>query len=600
MNDILLECAGALSTAIILWVLTYNMGLKSALELPGSRFILAGFALFFLGMLLDITDNFPALNHFVVIGNTQTEAFLEKVVGTSFGLVFMSIGFYQWLPCLVKLRETQNQLKSLNEELDERVQKRTQELESSNERLQHEVCLREISENKLKKLALYDGLTDLPNRMLALDRLTQEILTAKREKTKVAVLFLDIDDFKKVNDLLGHEIGDKFLCKVAKRLSAAIRSSDTLARYGGDEFIVILDGISDDSDINPIVEKLLRQFCDAYQIDGHELITTLSIGVSVYPDDGESGEELLDKADSAMYHAKKAGRNTYSYFTEQMNAQIARRVSLEAQMHGALERGEFAVYYQPKINISNNKITGTEALLRWSNPALGNIAPAEFITIAEQTGKIIELGEFVLKTAIRDTVELQTKYAPDLTVSVNLSPRQFRDLNLVNFIENTIKQNFFPARCLELEITEGVLLNGYEHLDNSLKRLNQLGVNIAMDDFGTGYSSLSYLRKFPFNVLKIDKSFVNEITFNASDRTLIKAAVAMAHGLNLRVVAEGVETAEQFSYIKELGCDYVQGYFFSKPITFAEMELFLQSHLLDQPQYAAINCAVNDDLSAHI
>lgn len=587
MNDILLECAGALSTAIILWVLTYNMGLKSALELPGSRFILAGFALFFLGMLLDITDNFPALNHFVVIGNTQTEAFLEKVVGTSFGLVFMSIGFYQWLPCLVKLRETQNQLKSLNEELDERVQKRTQELESSNERLQHEVCLREISENKLKKLALYDGLTDLPNRMLALDRLTQEILTAKREKTKVAVLFLDIDDFKKVNDLLGHEIGDKFLCKVAKRLSAAIRSSDTLARYGGDEFIVILDGISDDSDINPIVEKLLRQFCDAYQIDGHELITTLSIGVSVYPDDGESGEELLDKADSAMYHAKKAGRNTYSYFTEQMNAQIARRVSLEAQMHGALERGEFAVYYQPKINIRNNKITGTEALLRWSNPALGNIAPAEFITIAEQTGKIIELGEFVLKTAIRDTVELQTKYAPDLTVSVNLSPRQFRDLNLVNFIENTIKQNFFPARCLELEITEGVLLNGYEHLDNSLKRLNQLGVNIAMDDFGTGYSSLSYLRKFPFNVLKIDKSFVNEITFNASDRTLIKAAVAMAHGLNLRVVAEGVETAEQFSYIKELGCDYVQGYFFSKPITFAEMELFLQSHLLDQPQYAA-------------
>lgn len=589
MDNILLECAGALSTAIILWVLTYNMGLKSALQLPGSRFILAGFALFFLGMLLDITDNFPALNHFVVIGDTKTEAFLEKVVGFSFGLVFMTIGFYKWLPCLVKLRETQNQLKSLNEALDERVQKRTQELENSNERLHQEVYRREISENKLKKLALYDGLTDLPNRMLALERLTQEIHAANREKNKVAVLFLDIDDFKKVNDLLGHEIGDKFLCQVAKRLSAVVRRSDTLARYGGDEFIVILGGISDASDINPIVENLLRQFSNAYHIGSHELITTLSIGISVYPDDGQSGEALLDKADSAMYSAKRAGRNTYSYFTEQMNAQIARRVSLEAQMHGALERGEFTVYYQPKINIHNSKITGTEALLRWSNPALGDISPVEFIPIAEQTGKIVELGEFVLEKAIRDTKQWQTKYESALTVSVNLSPRQFRDLNLVDFIENTITQNFFSGKCLELEITEGVLLNGYEHVDDSLKRLNKLGVSIAMDDFGTGYSSLSYLRKFPFNVLKIDKSFVNEITFNPSDRTLIKAAVAMAHGLNLKVVAEGVETAAQFAYLKELGCDYAQGYFFSKPVAFVEMGQFLES------QYEQ-DCMLTDDV----
>ena len=341
---------------------------------------------------------------------------------------------------------------------------------------------------------------------------------------------------------------------------------------------MILGGLSDVSEVNPIAENLLNQFRNSYVIDRHELILTVSIGIAVFPDDGELGGALLRKADSAMYHAKELGRNTYSYFTDKMNTAVSHRLTLEEQMLGALDRGEFTVYYQPKINISNNKISGTEALLRWCNPALGDISPVEFIPIAEQTGLIVQLGEFVLNEAMRDTAEWKQKYDLDLNISVNLSPRQFRDPNLINYIENTIKEYCSLESNLELEITEGVLMSGNSHINDVLKRLNELGVNLSMDDFGTGYSSLSYLRKFPFNVLKIDKSFVDDITNDPSVRTLIKAAVAMAHGLNLKVVAEGVETEEQLAYLEEFGCDYAQGYFFSKPIPFNEMEKFFESY----------------------
>jgi diguanylate cyclase (GGDEF)-like protein len=585
MSDILIESFAALFAGIILWVLTYNMGLKRALQLPGSKFILIGFALFFFGMLIDITDNFPQLNYLIVIGDTKTEAFLEKVVGNLSGLVLMSIGFYQWLPAVIKLDQTQRELKTLNTQLDKRVQKRTHELENMNKRLSSEISRREVSEHKLKKQALFDGLTDLPNRILALDRLNQLVGEAKRENKKVGILFLDIDDFKKVNDALGHEVGDKLLCQATKRLSAEIRRGDTLARFGGDEFIVMLGGLSDATEINPIAEKLLKQFRSPYIIDNHELILTISLGVSVFPDDGELATMLLRKADSAMYHSKEVGRNIYSYFTEKMNAKIARRLSLEEQMHGALARNEFTVYYQPQINIHNNKISGTEALLRWSNPALGDISPAEFIPIAEQTGLIVPLGEFVLNKAMRDTAKWQQKYNPNITVSVNLSPRQFRDENLLNYIEETIKEYFSSGSSLVLEITEGVLMKGYNYIDDALKRLKKLGVNIAMDDFGTGYSSLSYLRKFPFDILKIDKSFVDCITHNVSDRTLIKATIVMAHGLNLKVVAEGVETQQQLAHLENLGCDYAQGYLLSKPIPFAQMdEFFKKQQMAEMPE----------------
>ncbi len=584
MTNLIIESFGAFFAGIILWVLTYNMGIKGALQQPGSKFILIGFFLFFFGMLIDITDNFPHLNHLIVIGNTDVEAFLEKVVGTLFGLLFVSIGFYRWLPNVIKLDQTQKGLKSLNGDLNKRVKKRTKQLENLKERLRYEFEKRKMSENKLKKLALFDELTGLPNQILMLERLTQLIGEAKRKNNKVAILFFDIDYFKKVNDSLGHEVGDYILSQMAGRISAEIRNYDTVARLDGGKFVVILGNISESSTVSMIAEKLICQFRIPYIIDNRELILTSSIGVSMFPGDGELGETLFRKSESAMYHSKKVGRNTYSYFTDKMNKEIARRLSLENEMHGALERNEFTVYYQPKINISNNKPTGTEALLRWCNPVLGDISPAEFIPIAEQSGLIIQLGEFVLNEAMRDTAEWQQKYDPDLSVAVNLSPRQFRDPNLINYIERTIKKHFSLGRYLELEITEGILMHEHSHISDALERINELGVNIAMDDFGTGYSSLSYLQKFPFNVLKIDKSFVDDITTSPSDQALIKATVAMAHGLNLKVTAEGVETEEQLAYLENLDCDYAQGYFFSKPIPFDKMDKYLESYSKVCPQ----------------
>lgn len=271
-----------------------------------------------------------------------------------------------------------------------------------------------------------------------------------------------------------------------------------------------------------------------------------------------------------------------------MNTEVTRRLSLEKQMHGAIARGEFTVYYQPKININNNEIIGTEALLRWCNPVLGDISPAEFIPIAEQTGLIVELGKFVLNEAMRDTAEWKQKYVPDLTISVNLSPRQFRDPNLIAYIDSKIKEYFSSGSDLELELTEGVLMVGDSYIADAINRLNELDVSLAMDDFGTGYSSLSYLRQFPFNVLKIDKSFVEDITSDPSVRTLIKAAVAMAHGLNLEVVAEGVETQEQLAYLKEIGCNYAQGYYFSRPIPFNEMEKYLNNRITRVPHLICV------------
>jgi len=407
----------------------------------------------------------------------------------------------------------------------------------------------------------------LPNRFLSLDRLSQLLSEAVRNKDMVAVLFIDLDDFKKINDSLGHETGDNLLIEAAKRLRSVMRSGDTVGRLGGDEFIVLLGGLSEASDALPIAENLLGEFREPFSIDERELMITTSVGIAVYPDDGEDASELLRNADSAMYHSKDLGRNTYSYFTDAMNQQVSRRLALEAQIHGALERNEFSVFYQSKINMLTGKIMGAEALLRWSNPALGNISPIEFIPIAEQTGLIVPIGQYVLTEALEKTVQWQKSYNPDFKIAVNVSPRQFREPGLVPFIDSAINNSGIQGQYLELEITEGVLMSGHSYIDEALAAINDLDISIAMDDFGTGYSSLSYLRSYPFDVLKIDRSFINDITIDLADRELTNAAIAMAHGLNLKVVAEGVETEEQLTLLKKLNCDYGQGYLFSKPVS---------------------------------
>ncbi len=441
--------------------------------------------------------------------------------------------------------------------------------------IQEDVTERKKQEEHILKQAHFDALTNLPNRFLALDRLSQLLNEADRIKERVAVLFLDLDDFKKINDTLGHNTGDKLLKEAASRLKSGVRRSDTVGRLGGDEFIVILGGLSDNTDAGAIAETLLDRFRDSFKIDNRELILTSSIGISIYPDDGVDPTELLRKADSAMYHSKEQGRNTYSFFTEEMNQQVARRLLLEEQMHGALSRGEFSLCYQPQVDLVSRSILGVEALLRWHNPALGNISPMEFIPVAEQTGLIVSLGQFVLSEALCMAAQWQSLLGRTITVAVNLSPRQFRDPNLVTFIKHTLEQSGISGKSLELEITEGVLMGGHAYIDEALLALSEMGISIAMDDFGTGYSSLSYLRSYPFNAIKIDREFINDIIEDSGDRELVNAAITMAHGLGLKVVAEGVETDQQLALLSSQGCDYGQGYYFSTPLPANEMTAML-------------------------
>ncbi|WP_100639690.1 EAL and GGDEF domain-containing protein [Marinobacter salexigens] len=418
----------------------------------------------------------------------------------------------------------------------------------------------------IKRQAYFDALTSLPNRFLSLDRLSQMIKDMERQKKKAAVVFLDIDDFKKVNDSLGHEVGDKLLVEAANRLSLTVRKSDQVGRLGGDEFIVLLRSLNDGYDAVHVVENLLDVFREPFRIDGRELILTTSIGVAVYPENGNTATDLLRNADTAMYQAKASGRNTFSFFTKTMNDMIVRRLEVEEQLHGALERNEFEVYYQPKFDVQSGDMIGAEALLRWHNPALGSVGPDEFIPIAEHTGLIVPLGRYVIQQALRFLVEWRSLNERSYIMAVNLSPRQFRDKELVGYVEKCLRDENVAPECLEFEITEGVLMAGQSYVDDSLNALHRLGIKLSMDDFGTGYSSLSYLRQYKFDVLKVDRSFVSGITRNREDRDLIIAAIAMAHSLGLRVVAEGVETGQQLGLLRELGCDTAQGYYFSKAL----------------------------------
>ncbi len=426
------------------------------------------------------------------------------------------------------------------------------------------------NEDKISHQAQYDSLTDLPNRFLVLDRL-ERLVEGRVDGEKVAVLFLDLDDFKKINDTLGHEVGDEILICIAERLSKVVRESDTVGRLGGDDFIILLPNIRNTKDINHIINNLIEPFRKPFFINSRSLITTVSIGVAVYPEDGLHASDLLRSADAAMYHAKSQGRNTYSFYREFMNIEISRRLSLEQQLHGALERSEFFVVYQAQTDAVSGEIIGAEALLRWSSPALGDVSPEEFIPIAEQSGLIVPIGYYVMREALCTLRQWQKKMGLNYRISVNLSPRQFQDPGLLDSIVGLLEEYDITASALDLEITEGLLLRGHVNIQESLSSFHHLGVSISMDDFGTGYSSLSYLKKFPFDIIKIDRSFISELSENSGDRELVKAAISMAHGLSIKVIAEGVETPKQKALLQSLKCDYLQGYLISKPVPASEL-----------------------------
>ncbi|MET0066410.1 MAG: PAS domain S-box protein [Candidatus Thiodiazotropha sp.] len=441
--------------------------------------------------------------------------------------------------------------------------------------VKEDITVRKQYEEQILHQAHFDALTDLPNRFLSMDRLSLLVNEAQRLGRQVGVLFVDLDDFKKVNDSLGHEIGDHLLVETSRRLQRSVRFGDTVGRLSGDEFLVILSGLTKPEHASLIVEKLLEQLRRIFIIDGRELFISASVGIAIYPNDGSNASELLRHADAAMYHSKQLGKNTYSYFTESMNREVSRRLLLEEHMHGALERQEFYLVYQPQISLLTGDIVGAEALLRWDIPGLGSVSPSEFIPVAEQSGMIVEMGEFVLRQSLSMARQWQTRFLPEFRIAVNISPRQFLKPDLFQDIEMLIQESGVPTHLIDLEITEGVLMSGHSYIDQALAQVIASGINIGMDDFGTGYSSLSYLRNYSFHFLKIDRSFVDDISDDPADRELINATISMAHGLKLQVVAEGVETREQLDYLKGRGCDYAQGFYFSKPLPASDLTQLL-------------------------
>jgi diguanylate cyclase (GGDEF)-like protein/PAS domain S-box-containing protein len=447
----------------------------------------------------------------------------------------------------------------------------------------------DISEKKrqeaeILKQAHYDGLTGLPNRFLAMDRLAQLLKEATRDVRKVAILFLDLDGFKRVNDTLGHETGDRLLAQAADRLGSVVRDGDSVCRLGGDEFVILLRNLVELKDVKTIANGLISQFRHPFRLDERDLLITTSIGIAIYPDDGNTPTELLRNADTAMYHSKDQGKNTYNFFASEMNLFNSRNLEIEEQLHGALQRQEFSVVYQPVIEMESDRIVSAEALLRWNNPALGQIPPGEFIPAAEQSGLILDIGRYVLEQAVFNTLQWCEVVDHDFKMAINLSPKQFRDAGLVDHILDLLKRNGLKPDAILLEITEGVLISGQQGVEQALMRLHQAGVGLGMDDFGTGYSSLSYLRKYPFSVLKIDRSFIKGITVDMADYELVNASIVMAHGMGLEVVAEGVETEEQLNQLRKMKCDYAQGYLISHPIDEdAFIQLLHSSHMVHSP-----------------
>jgi diguanylate cyclase (GGDEF)-like protein/PAS domain S-box-containing protein len=425
--------------------------------------------------------------------------------------------------------------------------------------------------------AQHDFLTGLPNRMLFNDRVNQAIVLAPRHMKKVAVLFLDLDGFKHINDSLGHPIGDKLLQSIAKSLVDCVRGSDTVSRQGGDEFVVLLSEMEQSEDAAITAGRMLKAVAEGHSIDQHDLHVTTSIGVSVFPDDGMDAETLIKNADTAMYQAKENGRQSYQFFKPAMNVRAVERQSIEENLRRAVERHEFSLHYQPKINLSTREITGAEALIRWTHPTRGPISPANFIPVAEESGLILPIGNWVLREACRQARAWMTAGLPLGTIAVNISAMEFRNENFLEGIFATLKDTGLEPRCLELELTESVLMKRAESTESILKALRASGIQLAVDDFGTGYSSLSYLRKFPIDSLKIDQSFIRQITTSPDDTSIVTAIISMGRSLKLRIVAEGVETAEELAFLQARHCDEAQGYYFSRPVLPGEFAKLLES-----------------------
>lgn len=441
-----------------------------------------------------------------------------------------------------------------------------------------EITQRKTAEARLDQLANYDTLTGLPNRALLHDRLRQAMARADRGQTLLAVMFLDLDRFKEINDSLGHAGGDKVLQEAARRLQSCVRSTDTVGRLGGDEFTVLLEDVHHVDEISALARKILDAFAEPAEVAGHDLHLSTSIGVTVYPYDHKDADTLLKNADIAMYQAKQEGRNNYQFFAAEMGTRTERGADLRKHLHRALERGEFALHYQPQVRLAGGAIFAVESLLRWNSAELGAVSPGQFIPVTEEMGLIEPIGDWVLREACRQCKAWLDAGLGPLRVAVNLSPRQFRQKKLAQRIGEILRETGLPAACLEVEITEGIVMKHAERAITTLTELNRLGVQVAIDDFGTGYSSLAYLQRFPVHVLKIDQSFVQVIRGGTYESVIVNTVIHLAEQLGLKALAEGVETAEQREYLHAHGCDAFQGYLFSKPQSAGHIGELLATH----------------------